>query len=37
MANELVINYPTGATLYAMLFDATGQIWNGSAFAAPVG
>ena len=35
MANELVIHYPTGATLYALLFDATGQIWNGSAFAAP--
>ncbi len=35
MANELVINYPTGATLYAMLFDATGQVWNGSTFAAP--
>ena len=35
MANELVINYPTGATLYALLFDATGQVWNGSAFAAP--
>jgi hypothetical protein len=35
MANELIINYPTGATLYALLFDATGQVWNGSAFAAP--
>jgi hypothetical protein len=35
MANELLINYPTGATLYALLFDATGQVWNGSAFAAP--
>lgn len=35
MANELVINHPTGSTLYALLFDATGQIWNGSAFAAP--
>ena len=35
MANELIISYPTGATLYAQLFDATGQIWNGSAFAAP--
>ena len=35
MANELVILYPTGATLYAMLFDATGQIYNGSTFAAP--
>ena len=35
MANELLISYPTGATLYAQLFDATGQVWNGSAFAAP--
>jgi hypothetical protein len=35
MANELLINYPTGATLYALLFDATGQVWNGSAFVAP--
>ena len=35
MANELLINYPTGSTLYALLFDTTGQIWNGSAFAAP--
>ncbi len=35
MANELVINYPTGATLYALLFDSIGQVWNGSAFAAP--
>jgi len=35
MANELVIHYPTGATLYALLFDATGQVWNGSTFAAP--
>ena len=32
MANELVINHPTGSTLYVQLFDATGQIWNGSAF-----
>jgi len=35
MANELVIHYPTGATLYALLFDATGQIYNGSTFGAP--
>lgn len=35
MANELVINYPTGNTLYALLYDATGNVWNGSAFAAP--
>lgn len=35
MANELVIHYPTGSTLYALLFDATGQVYNGSTFAAP--
>jgi len=35
MANELVIHYPTGATLYALLFDATGQVYNGSTFGAP--
>lgn len=35
MTNELVIHYPTGATLYAMLFDATGQVYDGSMFAAP--
>ena len=35
MANELVISHPTGATLYALLFDATGNVWNGSAFTAP--
>ena len=35
MANELLIHYPTGVTLYALLHDATGQVWNGAAFAAP--
>ena len=35
MANELVLDYATGNTLYAMLFNASGQVWNGSAFAAP--
>lgn len=35
MANELICVYPTGNTLYAHVFDATGQIWNGSAFEAP--
>ena len=35
MANELVIRYPTGATLYAHLLDATGQIWNGAGWEAP--
>jgi len=28
MANEIVFNTTTGATLYALLFDATGQIYN---------
>lgn len=35
MANELIFSYPTGATLYALLFDATGQVYNGSTFEAP--
>lgn len=35
MANELTIDYPTGATLYAYVLDATGQVWNGVAFEAP--
>jgi len=35
MANELLIHYPIGATLYALLFDATGNVWNGSSFVAP--
>lgn len=35
MANELVINHPTGSTLYALLFDGTGQIYNGATFGAP--
>lgn len=35
MANELIINYPSGSTLYALLFDATGNVWNGSSFVAP--
>ena len=35
MANELVIHYPTGATLYVLLSDATGQVYNGSTFEAP--
>lgn len=32
MAKELQINYPTGATLYALLVSATTQVWNGTAF-----
>jgi len=35
MANELLISYPTGATLYVQLYDTIGNLWNGSAFAAP--
>lgn len=35
MANELIINHSSGSTLYALLFDATGNVWNGSSFAAP--
>ena len=35
MANELVIHYPPGSTLYAQRFDATGNIWNGSAHVEP--
>lgn len=32
MSKELQINYPTGATLYALLFNSVGQVWNGSSF-----
>ena len=37
MANEIVFNGATGATLYALLFDATGQIYNTAlaTFGAP--
>lgn len=35
MANELVINHSSGSTLYALLFDATGNVWNGSSFVTP--
>lgn len=35
MANELGINYPTGATLYVLLFDAVGRVYNGSTFETP--
>ena len=34
MANEIQAAYSTGATLYALVWDSTSQIWNGSAFAA---
>lgn len=36
MANELVIHYPSGATLYAQLYDATGQAWDGVNFRDPM-
>jgi hypothetical protein len=32
MSNELVIAFDTGSTLYARVFDSTGQVWNGTAF-----
>ena len=35
MTKELVCVYPTGNTLYAHLFDRTGQVYNGSTFEAP--
>lgn len=34
MANELQAYSTTGLTLYAVLLNATGQAWNGSAFEA---
>lgn len=36
MANELNISHNSGATVYALLFDAQTRIWNGSAFQIPV-
>ena len=36
MANELQAYTTTGLTLYAVLLNATGQIWNGAAFEAIV-
>jgi hypothetical protein len=35
VANELKTRYPAGATLYAHVVRADGQVWNGSAFEAP--
>lgn len=32
MANEIVGEYLTGATLKALLWNAAGSVWNGSAF-----
>lgn len=37
MANELHAHATSGLTLYALLLDATGQAWNGSAFEAVAG
>lgn len=34
MANEIQAHYTTGSTLYFVLFNATGQVWNGTAFVA---
>lgn len=32
MANELQISYTTAKTVYALIRNSAGQIWNGSAF-----
>lgn len=32
MAGEIQAQYPTGATLYAVLVNNAGSVWNGSAF-----
>jgi len=32
MSNELQAQLSTGSTLYAILLNAVGQVWNGSAF-----
>lgn len=32
MAGELLAQFPTGSTLYAVLLNASGQPWNGAAF-----
>ena len=34
MANELQAQLSTGSTLYAILLNSVGQVWNGSAFEA---
>lgn len=33
MSNELHVYTTSGLTLYAVLLNSTGQVWNGSAFA----
>lgn len=30
MSNEIVLAFDTGYTLYARVFDSTGQVWNTS-------
>lgn len=32
MADEIQLDYPTGATLYAILSNASGLVWNGTTF-----
>ena len=34
MANELQAFLPTGKTLYAVLLNAIGQVWDGTQFEA---
>lgn len=37
MANEISLDYgTTGLTLYALIFNAVGQIWNGATFETPL-
>ena len=31
MANEIQVTYDTGNTLYALIFNATGQVWDVGA------
>lgn len=35
MSNELIIHYATGSTLYVILANSIGQVYNGSTFEAP--
>ena len=35
MASELVIDYATGSTIYALLMNVTGGVWNGTTFETP--
>lgn len=36
MSNELLIEYQTANILYALIFNSTGQVWNGATFEAPL-